>query len=172
MARPCSICSHLDRDAIDLALVGGSTQAAVAERFDVTRDSLARHQRNHVTPSLVRLAQQRRNDASAVSVLDRLEDLVDRTTHFIDKAERKGSLVAGAQLLGQMRQSLELIARLTGELDERPVTQVLNISTSPDWLSLRSAILHALAGHPEARADVLAALSSGATVDAIEVGGR
>jgi hypothetical protein len=158
MARHCTVCSHGDRDAIDLELVGGDSFAIIAERHDVGADSLKRHKANHVTPAVIRLARQRRSEENAVPILHRLEEVVDRANRLLDEAERKGSLVAGAQLLGQLRQTLETVARITGELSESPTVQVLNIATSPDWLALRSAILGALAAHPRAREAVVEAL--------------
>jgi hypothetical protein len=158
MPRPCSVCHHGDRDQIDLELVGGDSFAVIAERHSVGADSLKRHKANHLTPAVIRLARQRRSEANAVPILDRLEEVVDRANRLLDAAESKGSLVAGAQLLGQLRMTLETVARLTGELTDAPQVQVLNVATSPDWLALRAAILGALAAHPSARAAVVEAL--------------
>jgi hypothetical protein len=124
---------------------------------------------NHLNPGVLAVARQRRTEGSAVSVYERLEELVVRANKLLDRAERKGSLVAGAQILGQIRQALEVIGRLTGELDDRPVTNILNLSTFPDWLAVRSAILAAPSQHPEARSAVIEALAH-AQPAALEVG--
>jgi hypothetical protein len=158
MARACSICSHIDRDEIDVALTGGSTLVAIGAKFHVTRDSLARHKFHHVTPALVRLARQRRDDASAVSISDQLGEVVARANRLLDRAEERGALVGGAQLLGQLRQTLELIAKLSGELDERPVN-IINLQTSEEWIAVRGALMGALAPFPGARLAVAAALT-------------
>jgi hypothetical protein len=158
MARACSICSHIDRDEIDVALTGGSTLVAIGAKFHVTRDSLARHKSHHVTPALVRLARQRRDDASAVTISDQLGEVVARANRLLDRAEERGALVGGAQLLGQLRQTLELIAKLSGELDERPQLTV-NLQTSPEWVEIRSLLMAALTPYPDARLAVAAALS-------------
>jgi len=55
---------------------------------------------------------------------------------------------------GRLQPQIELLAKLIGELDERPV----NILISPEWLELRSVIVGALAPHEEARGAVLRAL--------------
>ena len=42
----------------------------------------------------------------------------------------------------------------------------MNLASSAEWIETRSVILAALARHPAARADVVAALSGGAVADA------
>ncbi len=160
MPRACTVCVHLDRQQIDLELSGGSTLVAIAKKHGVTRDSLARHKAAHVTPALVRLAQQRQSEAGAVSAYERLEEVVLQAKRLLAKAERKSSLVAGAQLIGQLRQTLETIARITGELNDKPTVNVLNIVTDPSWQQLRAVILGALAPYPEARLAVASALTA------------
>ena len=58
----------------------------------------------------------------------------------------------------RLQGQLELIAKLLGELDERPQVNVL---LSPEWLMLRAGIVAALAPHPEARRAVAEVLSAG-----------
>jgi hypothetical protein len=48
-----------------------------------------------------------------------------------------------------------LLAKLLGELDERPV---VNLTLSPEWLELRAVIIGALEPHPEAREAVVRAI--------------
>jgi hypothetical protein len=169
MARPCTVCTHLDRDEIDVELTGTAPVAQVAKKHGVTRDSLARHKAAHLTPALVRLAQQRRTDASAVSVAERLEELALQASRLLATAERKSSLVAAAQLLGQARQILETIGRISGELNDRPQVNVLNVVSSPDWQQLRATILAALDPYPEAGRAVAIALMASEPVE-LEVG--
>ena len=51
----------------------------------------------------------------------------------------------------EARGNLELLAKLLGELDERPVT---NVMVSSEWVSVRTAMMEALSSHPEARVAV------------------
>jgi hypothetical protein len=60
-------------------------------------------------------------------------------------------LRTAAQLQGQV----ELLAKLLGELDERPQVNVL---LGDEWLSVRGTLLGALQPYPEARAAVAASL--------------
>jgi hypothetical protein len=162
------VCCHLDRDAIDLELSGGSTLAAISAKHECSTDSLRRHKLNHLTPAVIAIARQRRAEGSAITVHARLEQLTLRANKLLTMAEKKGSLVAGSQILGQLRQILETIGRLTGELNDRPQVYLLNIVADPDWAQLRATILAALVPYPEARLAVARALSG--PYDAIEVG--
>jgi hypothetical protein len=49
--------------------------------------------------------------------------------------------------ISQVRDNLELLGKLAGELDERAVTNVL---ISSEWLELRAVIVGALESHPGA----------------------
>ncbi len=51
MPRRCTICSHPDRSIIEEALRDGDSLRVLASRFDVTKDSLARHRQSHLIPS-------------------------------------------------------------------------------------------------------------------------
>jgi len=56
---------------------------------------------------------------------------------------------------GRLQGQLELVAKLIGELDERPQ---INLNISPEWLELRAVIVQALQPHPDALQSVLGAL--------------
>jgi hypothetical protein len=58
----------------------------------------------------------------------------------------------------ELRGLVELIARLTGELDDRPVATV-NIVASAEWIEVRTALYEALRPYPEAAAAVVGALA-------------
>ncbi len=83
----------------------------------------------------------------------KLEDIVQRTHD-----ERRESMLLGASR--ELRASIELLARLSGELrPEASVNvQVLNLQTSNEWQQMRQVILAALRPHPDALADVANAL--------------
>jgi transposase-like protein len=57
----------------------------------------------------------------------------------------------------QLTKQIELLAKLTGELDERPE---INVLIDPQWLSVRATLLTALAEHPDALEGVQRALTA------------
>ncbi len=58
----------------------------------------------------------------------------------------------------QLSKQIELLAKLTGELEERNIT--VNIFQTPQWLPIEAALTRALAPHPEALEGVVAALAA------------
>jgi hypothetical protein len=73
----------------------------------------------------------------------------------LERAEKSGDLRTALAAISQARGNLELLGKLAGELDERPV---VNLNVSPEWMELRTVIVGALDAHPQARGAVLSAL--------------
>ena len=167
MAPPCSVCRSPDRDAIDAAIVSGRPYRRIAAQFSTSASAIARHKKTHLSPAIVAVARERDEHphagearlASARSALERIEDLARRLEGVLDSAEtggRTGAFLAAAR---ELRSSIELLARLSGELKPEGVTvQVLNLTESPDWQATKTALMRALRPHPAALADVVAAL--------------
>lgn len=63
----CTVCSHPDRESIDLDLVAGKAVRSVANRCGLTRWALLRHKRNHISADLARVAAAR--DLARVTTL-------------------------------------------------------------------------------------------------------
>jgi hypothetical protein len=166
MGRACSICVRPDRKAIDTDLVGGVPLRTIAKGRDITIGSLSRHRQRHVSPALAALVKAEAEDDHNLTLLARLERHMSTVDRLLAHAEAQGSLATALQAVREARSLIELVARMTGELDERPQTLVVNLASSAEWIETRSVILAALARHPAARADVVAALSGGAVADA------
>jgi hypothetical protein len=101
-----------------------------------------------------------RKKAPLSQLLAKLEDagvVVDRhETKYADPREL--AIKVAAQLKGQT----ELLAKLLGDLQQEGT---VNLTVSPEWATVRSALLVALAPYPEARvavSDRLVALEGGA----------
>jgi len=85
-----------------------------------------------------------------VRIVDRLEALVTKVSALVDQAESTGASGVMLAAAREVRAGLELLARLTGELDEKPVTTI-NLLSSPEIQNLTVVLLKALAPYPEAR---------------------
>jgi len=89
----------------------------------------------------------KRRKATLQQLLDRIKaKMSDEITIIESKSAdpRRLHLETAAQL----KSSLELMAKLLGQLDERPQ---INILVTPEWLTLKTALFAALSQHPEAR---------------------
>jgi hypothetical protein len=118
----------------------------IAGQYGLTKTSLARHKAAHV-PAALALAQDAEDVARADDLLAQLRSLQHRSLAILEKAERMGDLKTALAGVREARGCLELLARLLGELDERPQ---VNIAISAEWVSLRATILRAVAPYPEA----------------------
>jgi hypothetical protein len=157
MPRSCTICSHPRRDEIDCALVSGEANTSLSSVFAVSEQALRRHKGAHLPAKLV-MAEKAEEVAQADTLLEQVRSLQERALEILDKAEEAGELRTALGAIREARGNLELLAKLLGELDERPV---VNLNLSPEWLELRAAIVVALEPHPDALSDVLLALESG-----------
>ena len=72
--------------------------------------------------------------------------------NILERAEKAGDLRTALAAISQARGNLELLGKLAGELDERPV---VNLNVSPEWLELRTVIVGALEPYSQAREAVL-----------------
>jgi len=148
--RRCSICTHPERQTIDVALI--SSQEAIrviARRFEVSKDALARHRRTHLPASLAK-AYEAEEVAVADDLLSQVRDLQAHTLGILDSAKASSDHRVALSAIREARANIELLGRLAGELQELPV----NILISSQWLALRTAVLEALGPYPEARVSV------------------
>ncbi len=159
MPRSCTVCEHESRPAIDEQLVLGTPARKVAGEFGLSEAALSRHRRGHLSPALARVSAER-EAAGSESALDRLELLYRSARTVLEAAEAEGKAGLSLAAIRELRGLVELLARITGELDERPQVAVLNLGSNPEWVAVRSALLGALAPYPDARAAVARALGS------------
>lgn len=66
------------------------------------------------------MAQDAADVAHADRLLSELEDLQRRTLALLTRAENAGELMAALRAIREARGNLELMARIMGEIDERP----------------------------------------------------
>jgi hypothetical protein len=154
MPRTCTICGHPERAAIESALVAGTAYRDIARQFHVSKDAVARHAAEHL-PRLLAAAHQAEEQAAADDLLAQMSSLHRRTLSVLGQAEVAGDLRLALTAIREARGNLELLAKLLGELDERPQ---VNILVAPQWLQVRSAIMAALLPYQEARVAVGQAL--------------
>lgn len=161
MAGVCLTCTSADRPAIEALIASGTGLSAVGRQFRMDRDALRRHRDRHMSAALTALRhEQGRAERIEATARERVENLVAKLEALVERtdSERRESMLLGASR--ELRASIELLARLSGELrpENQTTVQVLNLSTSDEWVRTRMAILGALQRHPDALADVSEAL--------------
>jgi hypothetical protein len=156
MPRRCTVCDHPERHGIDEALVSGAPYRTVAKRFVLSESAVYRHKTEHLPAQLLK-AREVEEVAQADDLLEQVRGLQDRALDILERAEKAGDLRTALAAISQARGNLELLGKLAGELDERPV---VNLNIAPEWLELRAVIVGALEPHPAAHSAVLRALES------------
>jgi hypothetical protein len=152
--RSCTVCEHAEREAIDRAIVGDASNRSVASLYDVSEAAVRRHKANHLPAKLV-MAEKASEVAEAHNLLDQVQDLQQSTLEILAEAEQTKQYRTALSAIREARGNLELLAKLLGELDERPV---VNLHISPEWLELRAVIVGALEPYTEARGAILRAI--------------
>jgi len=154
MPRKCSICEHEKVEEINRLLLAGVPLRDLAGRYSVSKTALHRHKESHLPAELTK-AREAQDVTKADSLLDQVIELRNKALSILAKAERAGELRTALQGVREAKGCLELLARLQGELQERTTVNVL---VNPQWITLRTVILKALDGYPEARQAVARAL--------------
>ncbi len=122
-----------------------------AALYRVSEDALGRHKDNHLPGKLVR-AKEVRDLTEADALLRRMLQLEQRARQILDQAQASGDLKTALSGIREARNTLELLAKIAGELDERPVVNVLIAPT------VQVAIIAALEPYADAKLAVVAAL--------------
>lgn len=154
MPRTCTVCAHPEREAIDRALVAKTPNRRIASQHDVTERAVRNHKANHLPAALAK-SQEAREVAEADDLLAGVRDLQARTLAILEAAEGSSQHRTALSAIREARSNLELMAKLVGELDDRPQ---VNITLSAEWIEVRAVVLAALAPYPEARSAVAGSL--------------
>ena len=157
--RKCQVCRHNLVATINEHLRASRVKVApVARHFGLQYDALKRH-RDNCLPLL--------NDpppqvaaASPEPVPNTIESqaaaLFVRAERLLTNAELSGKAIDVRGAIREMRSTLELIAKLKGQIDQNASVAIY---TAPAWLTLQSKIVTALMPYPDARQAVLGALA-------------
>src|SRR3712207_1308223 len=154
MPRRCTVCDHPERHSVDETLVTRAPYRSVAKQFGLSESAVYRHKTEHLPAHLLK-AREVEEVAQADDLLEQVRNLQVHALDILDRAEKTGDLRTALAAISQARANLELLGKLAGELDERPV---VNLNISPEWLELRAVIIGALEPHPAAHTAVLRAL--------------
>jgi hypothetical protein len=157
MPRSCSICVHAQRTAIDSSIVRGTPCRDVAARFRVTKSSVDRHAKTHLSKKLIAAA-------SAKEVLDadvlvaELRSLRETTLAVLEECREEKSHPSALAAIARLEHQAELIGRFVGELIDRTRVETVSVVFSAEWGRLRPALAAALLPYPEASLAVVLAL--------------
>lgn len=164
----CQVCAHPDRASVELGLANKVPARVLAKRYGLHDDAVWRHGRHHMTPELhAHLMTRGRMQPTDLEnlritesegVLQHLVALRGRMYGWADIAEQQGDVKAAAAIAAQIVKNIEVTAKLLGDIKTGTTNITNNLLLTGEYHALRTAIMQALRAHPEARADVAAAL--------------
>jgi hypothetical protein len=163
-----AVTRHEQRAAIERDLAIGLPLRRIAKKYGgLCKDTLCKYKKR-LPPQLkaAMLAQALRPAADletlrvseSEGLLASLAGQRARLLLWQDAAAASEQYTVGAMISAQVHRNLELVGKYLGEFASHHHVTAISLLVSPEYLELRSALLGALQRHPEARADVTAAL--------------
>ena len=121
MARPCTVCSHPDRETINQELIAGTSYRNVGKQFGVGVSAVFRHRRDHLTELLANALEARgaRELHHGDELLNQLQGLTTEALSILNDSRGSGDNRTALVAISELRRNIELTARLTGELIEK-----------------------------------------------------
>jgi hypothetical protein len=130
----CTVCAHLDRGRIDYLAAMGNPLSPLAAQFGLSADAMERHCRNHIAEDFKRRIRtgplqseetlRKLAAEEGVSVLQHLQGLRGLLTSRLMVAYAAGADGTIATMVRELRQTAELMAKLSKEL--LPATSEMN----------------------------------------------
>lgn len=162
--KKCSVCTHPDVQLINERMLSGVSVRKIAEEFNLGRESVQRHRHNHLPHELVK-SRKIAEMVAADSLIDRIEGLYDKAIKIMELAEKDGKYQPAVSAIQQARSSLELLAKISGELK---TGTTINLTYSPQWIQLRTVLVETLNEYPEVQTKVITALERAEAVEVID----
>jgi hypothetical protein len=130
MPRTCTVCARSERAGIDEALLNGEPLRNIAERVSLSVTSLFRH-KAHLSETLKK-SHEAAEVSRADSLIGQLEQLKEDARRIQKRAEAAKDYRTALAGVRELTRLVELAARLSGELNERPETKILNVTFDPE----------------------------------------
>jgi hypothetical protein len=146
MPRRCTVCDHAEREAIDKALLGGESNRRIATQYSLSEAAVRRHKADHL-PARLTKAKAAEEVSAADDLLVQVRALRSKSLSILLAAERSGDLRTALLGIREARNCIELLAKMSGELEER---KSVSIVLSPQWPLVLLAMREALAPYPGA----------------------
>jgi len=153
MAQRCSVCIHPDVKEINLAIINGGSKRSIADRYGLSPTAVQRH-KAHIPKTLAK-AKERKEITDAGSVMTDISMIRSRLLTLLDIAEREGDIKNTCTVIKELRSTIELLAKVSGELETKTEINIIQNNT---WIEIRTCVIDALKPYPEARNAVIHAL--------------
>ena len=119
MPRPCSVCRHPERAAIDVGLIEGTDSLrSLADIWGPSPSALRRHREVHI-PGALAGGREAKELARSDNLVGQVRSLYRETQHILERAKAAGDLRTALLAVEKLARILGLLAKLRSELEER-----------------------------------------------------
>lgn len=153
MPRKCLVCESQHLKAIDKALVDNESHRNIAKRFDLNAAAVYRHKTNHL-PKLMIKAKDAETVVHASSLMNRVEKIMARCELIAETSTKAGDWTPAIAASRELRGCLELLGKLSGEIQTGTKVGILNVagaSAVPNFRAMSDSELRQFLetkGHP------------------------
>lgn len=154
MTAKCTICNSPDRESIDHLIVSGvSNRSILAQYPSFSLGAIQRHKK-HI-PAALTQAKKVETVTQADDLLGQVRALLTQAKEITNEARTTGDLKTALLGIGKVKDLLELLLKVTGELES---TNTVNIFINPQFQQVQTILLRELEQHPDIRERVTMAL--------------
>lgn len=114
----CTVCTHPAAADIDAGLLGGTTVRSLAETYGLSRSSVGRHRKNHLSVQVI--VDKPADEVEPLQIVDvhrQLAALADRLENVVAQAARTRKATAAVAATRELRQTLMAIAEIQADPD-------------------------------------------------------
>jgi hypothetical protein len=165
--RRSTVIGHVDQAGIERDLALGRPLQRIAKKYGISKDAAWRHKK-HLPPQLKAAlaghALRPEQDLEKIRVEESeslLANLAAQRARLLlsqDAALEAEQFGLVAQLSNSIHRNLELVGKYLGEFAQHSVHTSISLMVTPEYLTLRAALLRALGPHAEAKRAVAAVL--------------
>lgn len=157
MSKPCRICTHPEREAIDQAILTDVPYRSITERYGVSNGSIARHKEaGHISQALIQANEVREITRSA-DLLDMTMSLLNEAQDIVEESRQEGDRRSALDGIGKITNILKLLMSVNLALSDRQAKT--GVTTDPEFQRVMSVIMEELDPYPEVRERISTRLS-------------
>jgi hypothetical protein len=147
MSLKCSVCTHKDCDKINEAILAGVSNRTIAAQYRLSSTAVQRHKTKHI-PKHLSQAKTAVEEVRAESLLQYTRSLLKQVEEITTDAKTKKDYRTALMGIGRIKDIVELLMKVTGELDQK--TEV-NVNINIEFNRIQQAIFSELEPYPEVR---------------------
>jgi len=145
----CKVCNHPDREEFERKIASKElSMSKIAVEIGCNKSSISRHMRHCFPKKVATWVTPEATKEETLNVVNELVRSHKNLLELYEEARAIGNIDAAIRALGEERRHLELVAKLTGQLNESPQ---INLLMNPEFMKLKQIIVKQLAPFPEAR---------------------